>query len=150
MFLTITACEALRALDLGETQHFLRREKTNLTRNAYTRRQMELRALQHIEYLKTTGGMKKLKAQEKVGKAYGLSAQTVRKWEVRLRNEMGQLEVSRALHLARDGADDAETAKCRANSDPSAQDKLECLEWWLGEEGLERNAATYKAALAEQ
>lgn len=140
------AVEALKALEFGETQDVLRPEKTNRDRNAYTRWRLELRALAHVEYLHARG-IKKLKAFETVGEAYGRDVETVRKWGYRLRKDIGNLEVSRALSFARNSAGSAEAAKRQARSDASAGHEIKWFERQYGEEALEENAAQYKAAV---
>ncbi len=92
--------------------------------------------------------MKKLKVFETVCDAYGRNVQTVRKWHYRLRRDIGDLEVSRALSFARSFASDVEAAKRQARSDASAGDILRWAEAVYGEKALEEKAAQYKAAVA--
>lgn len=136
------AVEALEALDWGETQEMLRPEKTSLDRNAYTRHQLELQALMHVEYFKARG-MKKLAAQAKVGKAYGREFDTVRGWEWRLRRKLGALEVSRMLSFAHNAGRNAEAAQ----SDPSSGRDLEWFEARHGQSTLEENGKRYRATV---
>ena len=142
------AVEALKALDLGETQSLLQAEKAGLDRNAYSRRQLELRALAHVEYM-TAKGMKKYKAQETVGEAYGRSASTVRDWEYRLRKSLGGLEVSRALSFARNSGKNTDAAKKGRGPRPSARSSVMLYESRYGEDALQQNAADYIAAVAD-
>ncbi len=62
------AVEALEALEFGEVQEMLRPATTALRKNAYTRYQLELRAIEHVEYM-VARGTKKLAAQAEVGEA---------------------------------------------------------------------------------
>lgn len=136
------AVKALTALDSGETQDVLRPEKTSLDRNAYTRHQLELQALMHVEYF-VAREMKKIAAQAKVGNAYGRKKDTIRGWETRLPKTLGALEVLRALSFAHNAGRNAEAAK----SDPSSGRDLEWFEAWYGESALEENGKQYRAAV---
>lgn len=141
------AAEALRALDFGEVQDLLRAEKLGLDRNAYTRHQLELQALMHVEYFEAKGD-KKISAQTTVGQAYGRSYNTIISWEWRLRETLGDLEVSRMLSFARNAGINAKAAKADKSNSLFDDSDFERFEAWHGENALEEHGKQYRAAVA--
>jgi hypothetical protein len=89
---------ALQACDYGETLPMLRATKKGRKVN-WTILQLQLRAVEHVKY-REARGIKKFKAQEEVAGAFGVSVNTLRTWETRLRSEFGHIEVAGRLAVA--------------------------------------------------
>jgi hypothetical protein len=96
--LQLMTIAALEARDYDETLSMLAPTKVDRKVDLTTLK-LQMRALQFVEY-RHGRGMKKFKAQEEVSGALGVSAETIRSWEKRLRAEFGQLEVTRTLSFA--------------------------------------------------
>ena len=143
--LTLRLIEALEALDHGEVQELLAPAKTNLRANPYSRWRLEMKALQHVEYFYARGN-KKGWAQRKVGLAYGLSPNTVRNWERNLRQNLGQLHVSRNLAFASTAGLNIEAA----HQGKLDKQEIRFRERVYGEEALAENGRQYQALLREE
>jgi hypothetical protein len=138
----LEAVEALRALDHGEVLPLLSKEKKGL-HHGYRELYLQLRAVSFVEYRVRRFGTKKFKAQSDVAEAYGVSADTLRSWEKRLRDKLGYLEVARAVSFARNMA---------ANAVETAKAKLDGAVTWdasYSDEALEKEAARYKSIARE-
>lgn len=91
--------EALEALNYSETLPMLKAVESG--RKARRRElKLQLEAVKFIEY-RCAKGLKRYKAEEEVGEAYGRSGTTVRLWKSRLRKELGELEVSSEIQIAK-------------------------------------------------
>ena len=91
--------EALKALEFGDTHSLLEPKKTGLTKPAYARMALELRALEFVEF-RAGQGIKKYRATEQVAKAFGCSVPTVNSWGKTLRQRFGEIEVRSRLRFA--------------------------------------------------
>ncbi|GGH24521.1 hypothetical protein GCM10007036_30980 [Alsobacter metallidurans] len=101
--------EALKALDTGELLPIIKpRQTTKKVR--YRESQLQLKALAIVEFM-VHSDMKRFKAQEMVATAYGVSTETLRTWEKRVREDLGALEVSRTLSFARNAAASTKEAR---------------------------------------
>jgi hypothetical protein len=86
---------ALKACDYGEILPMLSATKKGRKVN-WTILQLQLRAVEAVKS-REARGVKKFKAQQEVAEAFGVSVDTVRSWEMRLRDELGQIEVASRL-----------------------------------------------------
>jgi hypothetical protein len=86
---------ALDACDYGEIQPMLRATKTGRKVN-WTILRLQMRAITLVKQ-RETRGMKKFKALQEVAGAFGVSVDTIRTWERRLRTEFGHSEFAYAL-----------------------------------------------------
>lgn len=98
--------EALETLDHGDTLPLLEATKGGNKRSLAARR-LELQAIGFVEY-RATRGIKKYVALGEVADALGVSSDTIRSWEHRLRREFGNLAVSRTITFARNAASHVE------------------------------------------
>jgi transposase-like protein len=96
--LQLPVMEALKALDFGEVLPLFQPVPAKYKKARYQRLQLELWAFALVEYRFSEAGNKgRLKAQEDVAAAYGVEANTLRKWERSLREEFGALELFRMV-----------------------------------------------------
>jgi hypothetical protein len=94
---------ALEALGYGETQRMLRAIRAGRKIN-WTLLQYQLMAIAFVKF-RTAQGMKKYKAHQEVGKAFGVSGNTIRTWERRLQSEFGAEEFEKRLAKAQKDID---------------------------------------------
>jgi hypothetical protein len=96
--LQLPVMEALKALDFGEVLPVFEPLPAKYKKARYLRLQLELWAFALVEYrVAEAGGKGRLRAQEDVAAAYGVEANTLRKWEPSLREEFGALELFRMV-----------------------------------------------------
>ena len=96
--LMLTAVLALDASEYGEIHPILGATKRGRKVN-WSILQLQLRAIAFVRY-REANGVKKYKALEEVAKAFGVSVDTLRTWERRLRNEISQAEIAHQLAIA--------------------------------------------------
>jgi hypothetical protein len=94
--------EALEALNYGETLPILKVVENN-RKAKLLELKLQLEAVEFVEYW-CAMGMLKNEAQKKVANAYAVSDTTVRLWKPRLHKELGQLEASSRIQIARNYA----------------------------------------------
>lgn len=85
----------LLAFQLGGPVSLLKKQPTATHGDGSERRQLQIRALEHIAFRRGTG-MKEERAQEVVTTAYGIDMDTIRQWRKRLRKDRGAYM---AIHL---------------------------------------------------
>lgn len=90
--LMLHTLSALEACDYGEIQPMLMATKTNRKVN-WTILQLQRRAITFVKGLQARG-IKKFKALQEVAGALGVSVDTVRTWEPRLRTEFGHMAIA--------------------------------------------------------
>ena len=130
--------DALQALHFGEAMPLLDPEKVKNRGPRYSLARLELKALEHVEYLKARG-FKAGAANDKVAQAYGKADRTVRDWGPNLRSELGDLFVTRQLRFAQNGGTNAEAAK--GSGDRSG---FLVHDAQYGEEALQKNGQEYR------
>ncbi|MBD2746947.1 hypothetical protein IC232_09635 [Microvirga sp. BT688] len=108
-FLRSSLEEALEALQHGDSHPLFTPQKTG-RKVSFKERQLQLRAIGFV-YYRTGLGLKKYAAIRQVADAYGVSEETIRSWEKRLRDELGPVEVELAISEARQAASREEMAK---------------------------------------
>jgi hypothetical protein len=89
---------ALEACDYGETHPMFRPTKKGRKVN-WTILRSQLRALELVKY-REGRGLKKFKAQEEVARALGVSVDTLRAWETRLKADFNHREIAHRLEMA--------------------------------------------------
>jgi hypothetical protein len=124
--------EALEALDFGETLPLVTSEKNGRKRK-FTELRMQAYCLACIEYLQALG-RPKYKLQEIAAEAFGVSADTVRGWEYRLRSEWGPYRLLNLLSRAK---------RCGIAGKANLDGRFEAL---FGEAALREYGANFKAA----
>jgi DNA-binding transcriptional regulator YiaG len=103
---------ALKACDYGEILPMLSATKKGRKVN-WTILQLQLRAVEAVKF-REARGIKKFKAQQEVAEAFGVSVDTVRSWEMRLRDELGQFKVaSRLAVVAKIGKNETDAEQHR-------------------------------------
>jgi DNA-binding transcriptional regulator YiaG len=112
--LRLMTLAALEACDYGETQPMLMATKKDRKVN-WTILQLQLKAITFVKYREALG-MKKFKALEDVAGAFGVSVNTVRSWEPRLRTEFGPIEITNRLAAAEEAGKNERDAEHRASS----------------------------------
>lgn len=116
--------EALQALTKGEVQPLLAAAPNRRHDEAWTRDEMRVRALQHVEFLRGQGLSVGL-ARKRVALAVGAAVDTLRKWEVECREHVrdlaGRLEWARV----------AGEIKVRRESDPDDRSAVDANAWDL-------------------
>lgn len=127
--------EALDALEWGEQLSILEPVKTN-AKIRYREIQCHLSALLYVEYERARGKKKKI-AQEEVAEAFGISDETVRTWEKRIRTELGTLFVNRRFGFAQNSG-----KSCSKSSVPG---DIEYSDSRYGRPALMKTATLYKA-----
>jgi hypothetical protein len=106
---------------------------------------LQLKAIEFVEY-RCAKGMLHYKAREQVGEAYRVSDTTVRLWEPRLREELGQLAVSRNIQHAKNiAAKEEETQRQIA----AGLDVRKTFAGPYGEQALKQAAARYNQVIRE-
>ena len=98
--LMLMTLSALEACDYGEIQPLLGATKKG-RKVDWTILQLQLKAIGLVSY-RQGRGVKKLKALQEVAEAFGVSVDTLRAWETRLRTEFGRIEVSERLAFAKE------------------------------------------------
>jgi hypothetical protein len=98
--LMLMTLSALEACDYGEIQPLLGATKKGRKVN-WTILQLQLRAIGLVSY-RQGRGIRKLKALQEAAEAFGVSVDTLRAWETRLRTEFGSTEVSKRLAGAKE------------------------------------------------
>jgi hypothetical protein len=136
---------ALRALDYGEVHPIFEPKQTTRKRNL-TELTLQLRAVAIVEYRRTRRPGKS-RALKEVASALGVSVDTIRSWEPRLRAEFGALEVDRGLSFARNAASNENHAERQTYKLGRATDGFGRWESQYGDQALEMLAESYKAAL---
>ena len=136
--LMLMTLSALEACDYGEIQPLLRATKKGRKVN-WTILQLQLKAIELVKY-REASGIKKFKALEEVAGAFGVSVNTLRTWEARLRSEFGQPKVAQGLASAEKLGKDESDAKHPASSSLSA----------YGQESLNEFARQHKVAMARK
>jgi DNA-binding transcriptional regulator YiaG len=96
--LMLMTMSALEACDYGEIHPMLKATKKGRKVN-WTILRLQMRAITLVKK-RETHGMKKFKALQEVADAFGVSVDTVRTWERRLRSEFGNSEVPNVLENA--------------------------------------------------
>jgi hypothetical protein len=91
--------EGLEALEWGKPTPLLEPVTTG-SHGGLIAIKCELQALLYVEYQIGTG-KKKHKAQDEAADAFGISSETIRTWEKRLRTELGTLDFARQCVFAR-------------------------------------------------
>lgn len=93
---------ALRALDFNDV-HPILQPSANGRKITYEEQQLQLDAVCFAHFRKASKLMNMFDALCDVAEAYGTSEETVRKWEKKLRDEMGHVVVSRQVDYAKNG-----------------------------------------------
>jgi len=137
--LRLDALAALEACDYGEILPMLRATKEGRKIN-WTILQLQLKAIALVKY-REARGIKKFKALQEVAGAFGVSVNTVRTWEPRLRTELGHIEVAHRLAIAKEVGINESDDQHRASSGP---------EVLYGQEGLQEFARQYRVAIASK
>jgi hypothetical protein len=125
--LMLMTMSALEACDYNEIHPMLKVTKKRRKVN-WTILQLQRRAILHVKDLQARG-FKKLKALEEVAGTFGVSVDTVRSWEQRLRAELGAFAV-----------------KANNNDSPAQQRGLSLYD----PAGLQKLAQQYMAAVANK
>lgn len=125
--LMLMTVSALEACDYGEILPMLKATKTGRKVN-WTILQLQWRAISYVKNVRARG-IKKFKALEEVAGAFGVSVDTVRTWEQRLRSEFGAFVV-----------------KASNNDSPAQQRGLPSYD----PEYLQKLAQQYRAAVASK
>ena len=136
--LMLMTLSALEACDYGEIQPILGATKKGRKVN-WTILQLQLKAIEFVKY-REARGIKKFKALEEVAEAFGVSVDTLRTWEARLRSEFGQPKVAQGLAWAEKLGKDESDAKHPASSSKSI----------YGQESLNNFALQHKVAMARK
>jgi DNA-binding transcriptional regulator YiaG len=140
------AMEALEALDYGEIQPMLARE-TDGRKRSLTVHKLELQAIAFVEYRRERGGNKS-KAQKQVANALGVSVETLKSWEHRLRKDFGDLEIERTISFACNSARNEDATQLAADGgDAGAKSRIGTWERSYGADALQKLAKQYKDAL---
>jgi transposase len=110
---------------------------------------LELRAIGFVEYRRVRGGNKS-KAQDQVANALGVSVETIKSWERRLRKNFGDLEVARTISFACNSARSEDAAQRAADKgEPRAKSMSGTWEVRYGADALRKLAKQYKDALRQ-
>jgi hypothetical protein len=145
-----TIIEALKGLDYGDDHPIFTPEKASLKRG-YKALRCQLQAIAFVEY-RVARGKRKHEAQGEVSRAFGVDSETLRKWEKRLPEKLGEIEVARAIFSAKTmGSLDAAADRERlAVSESSAVDYQ--LPWAesFSPAALIKLVERYNSALREQ
>lgn len=83
--------DALEALELSEVFPLLEPRRDGKKVN-YTEYKEQLNAIASVKFRQASGLLKVGEAQDEIAKVYGISADTLRTWEKRLRKHLGKLE----------------------------------------------------------
>lgn len=131
---------ALQALELNDVRPMV---QPNLASRkvSFEEQRLQLAALAFVHFRRATKLMNAAEAEEQVSQAYAVSRETVRTWERRLREEMGELQVSRVIGFAKNAGSSID-AKRSVLSDASAAFEADSD---YGPEALRLASIEYKA-----
>jgi hypothetical protein len=122
----------LECLSYGETTPIFQPERKGAKRGL-AELELQLRAIEHVEFRTRSGKLKRYKAQERVAAAFNVSPETIRTWETRLPAQVGTLKVKEAISIARSFA--------RMASLPNL---AEASKMHYGDEALKHDAREYE------
>lgn len=133
--------EAVAALEHGETLPlFEPSPRARFKKVKYRDLHRQLWALALVEYRMVARGMKALDAQEEVAAAYKVDPETLRKWRVSVRGELGNLYVARVIDRAHNRGTWTKAARTgKASSDKALQG-----EGMYGDDALEKAGQEYQ------
>ena len=130
----------LHALEFGEVQPILAPNRA-AKKVFYFEMMCQLEAVAFVEYL-SKSGLRKYSAQDKIADTYGISAETLRSWEKRLRESLGTLKVARAIMFAQIAG--RNISYMRSHSLEDAEHMLERIKLTYGEEAMSAAARRYR------
>lgn len=99
-----TLHDALLALDLNDVRPILAPTPAD-RKVTFAEERLQLEIICFAYFRAATDLMTLAQAQREVAEAFGVSADTLRKWEPRLRETLGHLKVSRDIQFARNGGE---------------------------------------------
>jgi DNA-binding transcriptional regulator YiaG len=112
--LRLMTLTALEACDYGEIQPMLMATKRGRKVN-WTILQLQLKTITFVKY-REARGIEKYKALKEIAKAFGVSVNTLRAWEQRLRTEFGPIDVMNRLKIAEEAGIKESNAEHQASS----------------------------------
>lgn len=134
--------EGLKALDTGEVLPIVQPAAT-FDKVRYTETRFQLAAITLVEYW-TARQMQKQEAQALVSDAFGVSVPTLRSWEGRVRQALGEIEVSETISRARNLA---ANFKAEVQAKLSGEDNAaspQDFDWEKGPDSATEIGAQYK------
>ena len=131
--------EGLEALEFGETTPIFEAVPSTAKRQLRERR-AELKAIANVEFQKACGA-RAAAAQQEVADAFGVTAETLRRWEKAIRKTLGDIVVEGAIFHARTAASQVLAARRKQNSGPSFLQQY-------GEEAVRYHGQRYKRLLS--
>lgn len=136
--------EGLEALEYGDAAPIFSPVREGRKRG-YLELKLQLKAVCHVEF-RYRKGERKLVALDHVADAFGVDPETVRKWEPRLRKELGEIVVADALSRARHlGSRFRAARKSSADTqDPLREITFSEAEVRYGGPALQRDGANFK------